>query len=56
MFYILYALAAILAVLKIVGTVTLSWWIIIAIAAVPLAITIGIFVAAFLFALWAETR
>ncbi len=45
--YILWLLAAVLAVLKIVGTITLSWWIIAGIALVPVVIGIVVFLIAF---------
>ncbi|WP_284765063.1 hypothetical protein [Agrobacterium sp. CFBP2214] len=47
MHYILWLLAAVLAVLKIVGTITLSWWIITGIALVPVVIGIVVFLIAF---------
>lgn len=56
MLYILYALSAVLCVLKLIGTITVSWWVV----AAPALIAIGwtIFVLGVLggIALWATSR
>lgn len=53
---IIYLLAAVLTVLKIIGTVTISWWIIAGIALVPMAFALGVFLIAFVALLIAEWR
>lgn len=52
--YILYALAAVLAILKLLGEVSISWWIIVGIAALPLAFAGAVFLIAFLLVLVAN--
>jgi hypothetical protein len=47
LFYILYALAAILAVLKLLGEISISWWLIVGLAAVPLFLTLAALALAF---------
>ncbi|MBD9542207.1 hypothetical protein IB276_22440 [Ensifer sp. ENS04] len=54
MSYILYALAAVLAILKLLGEVSISWWIIVGIAALPLAFAGAVFLIAFLLVLVAN--
>lgn len=54
MSYILYALAAILAVLKLLGEISISWWVIVAIGALPLAFAGVVFLIAFLLVLVAN--
>ena len=45
--YILWLFAAVLAILKIVGTITISWWIIVGIALLPVLVGIIVFLIAF---------
>jgi hypothetical protein len=53
---ILYLLAAVLTVLKIMGMVTISWWIIAGIAVIPMAFALMVFLIAFVGILIAEWR
>lgn len=53
---IIYLLAAVLTVLKIIGTVTISWWIIAGIAAIPMVFALVVFLIAFVAILVAEWR